>query len=294
MNSFDVLLPSMRSWLLLAILSIIWGCSFILIKRSLLAFDPVQVAAWRIAISGIAFLPMTLRAFRRVSKKDLPSLLAVGIFGSAFPAFLYAYAQTEVASADAGILNSLTPLFTLIFGILMFRQKTSWLQTGGVIVGFAGAAILVLEPASTGESSMFHALLIVIATMCYATSVNTVKKFLQNVRALDISAISYFLIGVPAIIMLFWTDSFSPITGHEDGWLSWGSVAVLAVFGTALGSVFFFRLTQITDAVFASSVSYTIPFVALAWGIWDGEPIGLQHLVSILLVLLGVYLVKKK
>lgn len=206
-NLPSYLTPSVLSILLLAVLSLIWGSSFILIKKSLLAFSPIQVFGCRIGVAGLAFFPFFLREIKKLQRKDLIPFIVVAVFGSGLPAFLYALGQQHVSSSIAGLLNSLTPLFTLLIGLLFFQVKVPNIKIVAVFIGLLGAIILVTYGQAAGESSnYFYASMLVIATSCYALSLNTVGKYLGHYGALTISSIAFGLITIPAILILFSTN----------------------------------------------------------------------------------------
>jgi len=281
----------LRNGLILAFLSIIWGSSFILIKKGLVVYDPVQVACLRIGISALAFLPVLLVRFKKIDWSKWKYLLLVGITGSGVPAFLFSIAQTKINSSMAGILNSLTPLFTLLLGIFLFGAPLKWTKVLGVLIGLAGAAGLILFGNEGGmQGNIGYSLLIILATICYGTSVNTVGKYLNDIPSLIISAVSFSFVGLPAFFYLMTTDFFQLLAQQPGAWDALGYITILSLGGTVLATVIFFRLVQWTNPVFASTVAYLIPIVALIWGVFDGEQIGLLSLVGMGLILTGVYL----
>ncbi|NRB62360.1 MAG: EamA family transporter [Saprospiraceae bacterium] len=284
-----------KAWLILAGLSIIWGSSFILIKRGLLVFPPEQVGAMRLGISAIAFFPFLVSQVNRIDWRKLKYLLVVGVTGSGLPAFLFATAQTEISSSLAGILNSLTPLFTLLIGVLVFGSPFSWGKLMGIVLGLAGATSLILLSGSSGvEGNIWYGLLVVIATISYATSGNVVGKYLNKMDSLLIGAASFGIIGIPLMIYLLLGTNFLQIMQTDPGaWEALGYVSILALIGTFAASVVFFKLIQNTNPVFGSTVAYLIPIVALGWGITDGELVSFYHLIGMALILSGVYLSRR-
>ena len=286
--------PSLKSWGILLLVAVIWGSSYILIKKGLIAYSPTQLASLRVVISALAFLPVFIARRHRINWSALRYLLVVGFSGSFIPAFLFAFAQTQINSSTTGILSSLTPLFTLILGISFFGVAIQLRKVVGVIIGLAGAVFLILYGRSAGmEGNLWYGLLVVLGCACYALSVNTVKTYLQDMSAITISAVSFILIGIPAVLYLFTTD-FIEVVAHRDGaWLALGYISILALLGTVAATVLFFKLVQITDAVFGSMVSYLIPLIAVLWGVVDGEVITLFHIIGMALILTGVYISRK-
>lgn len=281
---------NMRSALTLLFLSLIWGTSFILIKRGLGVFSPVQVASLRITIASVAFVPILLRQLHRVDWSRWRALVVVGLAGSGIPAFMFAFAQTELSSAVAGILNSLTPLFTLVLGLAFFGSPFQSEKLVGVLVGMVGAVMLILFGSSGGETgNAWYSLFIVFGAVCYGTSVNTVGTHLRDMNPVAISAVSFFMIGIPASVILFSTDFVEVMRVDPGAWTALGYMVVLALGSTVLASIIFFQLVQWTTPVFSSTVAYIIPVVALVWGLLDGERITPWHLLGMGLILAGVY-----
>lgn len=284
-----------KEYLSLVMLSVIWGTSFILIKKSLLAFTFYELGALRIGISTLAFLPWVIKAWKKVDWSKLKYFIIVGITGTGTPAFLYAIAETEISSASAGILNGLSPIFTFIIGILFFKSAFEKKKLIGVILGMVGASILIVArtDAAIGGNHLYG-LFIVAATICYAFNANTVKQYFQDTEPIQVASISFFVIGIPFIFYCLFSAIPNKIVTHPDGWLSFGAILLLALIGTVFSVLFFYKLIQNTSAVFASSVAYTIPIVALAWGFIDSEPITIYHFIGLFFILLGVYNLKDK
>ena len=286
--------PSLKAWILLGLLGLVWGSSYVLIKKRLEAFSPEQVACLRISITALAFTPVFILRFKKIDWSKLKYFAIVGFADSFFPAFLFAFAQTQISSSITGVLSSLTPLFTLALGILFFKTPFFWSKALGVLVGLAGAILLIVFGKEAGsDGNMWYGLLVVLGSLLYASSANTVGSHLQDMNALTISAVSFILIGVPAISYLFYSNFTAVLIEKENGWAALGYIGILSIFGTVIATVLFFRLVQLTDAVFSSTVSYIIPLVAIMWGAVVGEPITFYHLIGMLLILSGVYISRK-
>lgn len=287
--------PSFLSWGILLLLSLVWGSSYILIKKSLVAFTPVQVGCLRLSISAIAFLPIFLLNLKNIDWSRLKYLLVVGICGSGLPAVLFPFAQTEISSSVAGTLSSLTPLFTLIIGAVFFKAASAWSKLTGILVGLMGAILLIAFGQNMGiEGNLWYGIFILIGCVCYAISTNVVKEHLQEMSSFKISAVAFFIVGIPCFVYLLTTNILEVIRTHEHGWTSLGTVTILALGGTLLATVLFFKLVQLTNPLFASLVSYLIPMIAMLLGAFDGEPITILHLFGMGLILTGVYLTKGK
>ena len=286
----------LKAWSILFGLALIWGTSFILIKRGLEFFSSAEVGALRISITFIVLAPFAIYRIRKIKWREWKYLSLVGLIGSGFPAFLFAKAQTGIDSSLAGILNSLTPLFTMIIGLSFFSLKTKWFNIAGVLIGLAGAIGLI--SVSGGRSFEFnfqYAIYIIIATVCYATNVNVVKYKLKETDALTITVFSFFTIGLPVLLyLLLFTDFIRQISTEPQAMKALGYVSILAVIGTGLALVAFNKLVKLTTPVFASSVTYMIPIVAVSWGAIDGEKMSPLSFLWMVVILLGIFLVNKK
>lgn len=282
-------------YLILLALSFIWGSSFILMKRGLEVFSPVQVGAYRLSIAGWALLPVVLRHWTPFVRSKLKYFAIVGLVGNGIPAFLFATAQTKLNSSTAGALNALTPLFTLLIGIWVFGQPLTFSKTLGVIIGLIGALILiVLKANGLAEPHWAFGLLIVLATLMYGTSVNTVGRYLRDVRPMVTAAVPLVLAAIPATILLFSTDFISKIIQDAAAWEALGYISILGLLGSAASLVAFNKLIQITSPIFASTTTYLMPIVALFWGVLDGEAMGWPQFLGMFSILVGIWLVNRK
>lgn len=283
-------------WLYLVVLSVIWGTSFILIKKSLLGLSPYQLGALRTIITGIFLLAAGFYSLKTISKQQWKWIGLSGFLGSFFPAFLFAIAETEIDSAVASILNSLVPLNTILLGFAVFQIASTKRQVLGVIIGFIGTAILILKGAELNpEQNYLYAGFVIVSTIMYAANVNIIKRYLQDVKPLAIAAGNYAVITIPALVILFFTDFFTEETlSNPNLKMSLLYVVILSFFGTALAKVLFNKLVQISTPVFASSVTYLMPIIALIWGVLDGEGFSMWQGLGSLIILVGVYLSHKR
>jgi drug/metabolite transporter (DMT)-like permease len=284
------------SWIILVGLVLTWGSSFILIKRGLEVFSAVEVGALRVSITFLFLLPFAITRMKGICKQDLIWLGISGVIGSLLPAFLFAKAQTGINSSTAGLLNSLTPLFTLIVGLTMFGIKTRWINVLGVIIGLLGAAGLISQSGGNSfEFNISYASYIIVATIFYAVNVNLIKTKLKHINAITITSLTFGLVGIPALVILFFMTDFVNKISSQTGALSGlGFIAILAVVGTGIAMIAFNTLIKFTSALFASSVTYLIPIVAISWGIIDSERFEPQYFVWIFMIIGGVILVNRK
>lgn len=284
------------AWSILAGLALIWGSSFILIKRGLEYFSSTEVGALRISIAFLVLSPIALFRIRKIAWREWKLFLLVGLIGSGLPAFLFAKAQTGIDSSLAGILNSLTPLFTMIVGLSFFSLKPKWFNIAGVLIGLTGAIGLISISGGKGfEFNFQYAVYIIVATICYATNVNIVKFKLKETDALTITAFSFFTIGFPVLLYLFiFTDFLRQITTEPEALKGLGYITILAVVGTGIALIAFNKLVKLASPVFAASVTYLIPIVAVVWGAIDAEEMRPQSFLWMGVILLGIFLVNKK
>lgn len=282
---------SVMSWIFLGFLSIVWGSSFILIKKALLGLSPTHVALLRVAVAFIAFTPFIASRLKFVKKHHWPYVILVGLLGNGFPAILYAIAQTQVLSATAGILNALTPIFTLLLGVVIFRSEIKGHQLLGTVVGFIGAGMLFLRDMDWASFNRYT-MLIVLATACYGMSVNIVQHRLKELKPLVIASTSFVFVGVAALVLFL----MMPLPDFHDPQVQSATfyVVLLSLASTFFATIIFYRLVQISDALFASSVSYIVPVIALLWGLIDGEMLNVRHLIALVLILSGVFMIRRR
>ncbi len=286
---------SWLSWILLIILAVIWGSSFILIKKGLESFSPLQVGSIRITFAFIVMLPFAIKSLTTTFKYYWKKIVVIGFFSNFFPAVLFATAETGISSSMAGILNSLTPIMTLLAGVFFFSTKLKFIQLLGLLIGFFGsfAVSFINNSGSIGEFN-YYALFVVLATIMYGFSGNFIRKYLTGIHPVTLTALAMFSVGPLAVIILLLSDFTIKLSVSNNAWISLGYLFLLGAIGTALALVLFNRLIQHTTAVFASSVTYLIPIMAVVWGIMDGEGFFALHLIGMGLIIIGVYLVNRK
>jgi len=283
------------SWFILLALVMVWGSSFILMKRGLEVFSSTEVGALRISMTFVFLLPLFIKNFRKVEKRHWKLIALSGLLGNGIPALLFAKAQTEIDSSLAGILNSLTPLFALIVGVAFFKQKTKWFNVLGVFVGLIGAiGLLALSGKANFNSNFSYGIYIIIATVLYAINMNIIKKYLTSINSATFTSFAFFFIGIPATIYLFSTDFILRLQTDDKGTESFLYIIILAVIGTAFAGIAYNYLIKISSVLFAASVTYMIPFIALLWGVFDGEQFKITYIIWIALILLGVFLANAK
>ncbi|GAB0154776.1 DMT family transporter [Chryseobacterium sp. Alg-005] len=278
-----------EKWILLIVLTIIWGSSFILIKKSLEHFNPFQVGALRVLIAGIILLPIAISKYKLFPKKHLKWLLLAAFTGNFIPMFLFPIAETEVSSSIAGIINSMMPIFVIIVGALVWKFETTKKQIVGTLISFTGVCLLAFGGGEGGEFKLVPILLLLLATLCYAVSTTTVKSKLMEVSSTILSAFVFsFVLFFPSIIALAFTGFFSTFSFNEDNMMGLMFVSLLSVFGTGLAMMMNYRLLKVSSPLFASTVTLLMPIVAIIWGILDGEKLTVMQFVGAAVIIAGL------
>ncbi|MDN3695629.1 DMT family transporter [Chryseobacterium tructae] len=278
-----------EKWLLLAILSIIWGSSFILIKKSLDHFNPYQVGSLRVLIAGIILLPIAISNYKLFPKKHLKWLILAAFTGNFIPMFLFPIAEKEVTSSIAGIINSMMPIFVIIVGALVWKFETTKKQIIGVLISFTGVCILAFGGGDSGELKIIPILLLLLATLCYAVSTTTVKSKLMEVSSVVLSSFIFsFVLIFPSLIALTSTGFFSEFSFSKDNMLGLMFVSLLSIFGTGLAMTMNYRLLKVSTPLFASTVTLIMPIVAIIWGIIDGERLSIMQFIGAGIIIAGL------
>lgn len=284
---------NLANWSIIIFLAFIWGSSFILMKRGLDIFSYAQVADLRMSLAWLSLLPLVWNQLKKTPTHFWIPLAVVGIFGNGIPAFLFTKAQTQLDSSLTGILNALVPLFTLLIAVFIFKTKVKGYNILGVLIGLTGAIWLVAGDGVVMENA-HYAWFVVVATICYAISLNTIKNYLEKMNPIHITGLAFFFVGPPTLIHLFSTDFLEVMNTQEKAWSALGYIFILAVIGTSMAVAIFNKLVARTTAIFASSVTYLIPIFAIIWGVIDGEHIALQHILGTAIIFAGIYLVNKQ
>lgn len=285
-----------KKWAYLFTLAIVWGSSFILIKKGLVGLTPLQLGSLRTVISSLFIFMIGYKSLKTILYSQWKWVILSGFIGTFLPAFLFAFAETEVDSGIVSILNALVPLNATLIGLAIFKITSTKTQIFGVILGFIGASMLIFNSMELNpDQNYLYAGFVVLATVMYGFNVNIIKHYLQEVKPIAIATGNFIAIVIPALIVLIFSGFFTTETFEQESiYSSIGFVAILAVFGTVMAKIIFNNLIQISSPVFASSVTYLMPLVALLWGLFDGELFGLDQGLASLLILGGIYLANKK
>lgn len=281
-------------WIYLVVLSLIWGSSFILIKKGLIGLTAMQLGSLRIIFAALFLLLIGFKSLVKIPRHQWKYIALTSLFGTFIPAYLFAIAETQIDSSITAILNSLTPLNTLILGAVFFGITFRRSQIWGVVIGLAGCLLLVFNGAvNHPEQNYYYAILVLIASICYAANVNLIKRYLSDLTSLSITTGNFLILLFPALGILFFTDFFEVIHDDKVQHSLW-FILILGVIGTGIANVIFFKLIQISSPVFATSVTYLIPIVAIFWGMLDNEMLTSVQCIGAFIILIGVYLSAKK
>jgi drug/metabolite transporter (DMT)-like permease len=285
-----------EKWILLIVLTVIWGSSFILIKKSLEHFSPYQVGALRVLIAGIILMPVAISKYKLFPKKHLKWLILAAFTGNFIPMFLFPIAETEVSSSIAGIINSMMPIFVIIVGALVWKFDTTKRQIVGTMISFAGVCLLAFGgDGEGGKFKLIPILLLLLATLCYALSTTTVKSKLMDVSSTILSAFVFSIVlFFPSLIALTFTGFFSTFSFNEDNMLGLMFVSLLSIFGTGLAMTLNYRLLKVSTPLFASTVTLLMPIVAIIWGFLDGEKLSFLQFVGAGVIIGGLIFLRSK
>lgn len=282
------------NWSLFLSLSLIWGSSFILMKEGLKALTAYQVAALRIGSGGLVLIPIAYRYLKEAPPGKIGYIILSGVLGSFFPAFLYCIAETKIDSSLAAFLNALTPISTIIIGVLFFRSRLPLQKIIGVLLGLFGMVILLFGDGSVHLGNLSFSSLVLVATICYSLNANIVNRHLRDVGSTKIAAISFAILLIPSVLILFVTGFFQLPFSEAATQRATVAGIVLGVGGTAIGTIIFYMLLKRAGIVFSSLVTYAIPFVALMWGIIAGENITIIQIAGLAVILMAVYITNRR
>lgn len=281
-------------WILLFVLALIWGSSFILIKKGLIGLTPFQLGSLRIVFATIFLLLIGFKSIQTIPHTKWKFVALTAFVGTFMPAYLFAIAETVISSSIAAVLNSLTPLGALLIGVLAFGLQVQKRQIWGVIIGLIGSVLLVLNGESdNAEQNIGYTLMVVFAAFCYSLNVNLIKKYLSDVKPLAITTGNFIVLLIPALVVLYFTG-FGDVMGKSEVQHAMIFIAILGVLGTGIANIIYFKLIQMSSPVFASSVTYMIPVVAFFWGILDQEIFNPMQYLGAIIIFVGIYLSAKK
>lgn len=287
--------PEKEKWILLIILSLIWGSSFILIKKSLEHFNPYQVGALRVLISGILLSPIAILNRKKFPKESLKWLIIAALAGNFIPMFLFPIAETKVSSSIAGIMNSMMPIFTIILGAFFWKTPTTKRQIIGILISFSGVVLMMVSGEQNAQTPPFYVGLLLFAAFLYAVSVTTVGAKLTHVPAKMMSSFVFFyILALPSLVSLLGSNFFHEFSFTQEKVQGLGYVLVLSVLGTGLAMMLQYRLMSVSNPLFTSTVTLLMPIVAVIWGLIDGEEFSMMQLMGGGIILGGLVFLRSK
>ena len=292
-TTLDARKDTITLWASFIFLMIAWGSSFILVKRSLVSFPPAQVVSIRLVAAMVALIGLAVVHFKHIARSKLPYIFLSAMLGIFVPAYLFAFSQVGMSSSVVGVLNALTPCMTFIVGVSFFQQPSNKFKILGLTIGFIGSAILILANSKGQLSVSSYVFLVIAATVCYGVNLNIVKRFLPEVKSFHISTVTVAISGILSLVYLLTTNFWIIIQTTENGKSSLLAAVLLGLLGTAAAQTVFNRMLQISTAVFASSITYFIPIVAVLWGVWDGEILNAVHYLGMALIIGGVIILNR-
>ena len=286
---------NLNKWFYLISLSLIWGSSFILIKKALVGLEADQLGSLRINFSSIIIILIAWKRLSKITRLEWKWITISAFLGSFFPAFLFAFAEKEIDSAVASIINSIVPLNTVVIGMVLFNIRSTKRQIIGVLIGLAGTYMLIMSGIKLNpDQNYLYSGFVILCSFLYALNVNIIKKYLQHLSALTITVGHFAVIIIPALIVFYFSDFDVNSLKNQETIDSIIYVLILAVFGTALAKILFNKLIKISSPVFASSVTYSMLIVSIFWGLVDGEKFSINQLIATIIIILGVLLTNKK
>lgn len=282
-------------YFMLVFLAVVWGSSFLLIKKGLVQFNPIEVASLRVFFAAVFLLPIAMKRIGRLPKIEYIKVTYLGLVGNFIPALLFAIAQTQITSSLSGILNALSPLFTLLIARLFFKHRIVLAQTVGLIIGFVGSLGLSFINKDGNLGAMnFYVLFVVGATFCYALNGNFIKHKFDKYTALTLTSVSFFFIGLIALAIIIYIGLPGKIIGHIGEYSeSLIAIVALAFLGTSVALLIYNKLIMMTSPIFASSVTYLVPIVAVFFGLLDNENLTWWHIGGMVMIIIGVYITNR-
>ena len=286
--------PRQLKWILLIILALIWGSSFILIKKGLVGLNPFQLGSARMLFAALFLAIIGFKSITTIPLYQWKYIALTALFGTFIPAYFFALAETNIESSITSVLNGLTPLNALIIGITAFKLEFKRAQILGVVIGFVGTLLLILNGALHHPSqNYYYAIFAIVGSICYGVNVNLIKRYLSNLSPLSITTGNFLVMSIPAGIILYCSGFFNVIH-QEHVQHAVLFILILGVVGTGIANILFYKLIHMSSPVFATTVTYLIPIVAFFWGLLDNEVITSVQFLGAFIILIGVYLSSKK
>lgn len=283
---------TIRQFLLLLLISAIWGSSFIFMKVLSPVFGPVLTSSFRL-LSASAFL-FILFAFQKYKinwKKNYKLFLIVGIGNSAIPFFLYSYAALHIPASISVILNSTAPMFGALFAYLIVKEKLSYLKILGLVIGSVGVGLVTSITFADGTIELYLSVIgSVTAAALYGLTGVITKKYASHIEAKELTLGSLFFAGIALLPFMI----VFPITGE----VTISIVLVVIIFGilcTSIAFLIYYQLIKEIGTVKALTVTYLMPVFGILWSyLYLSEQITINTIYGLLVIFIGIYLVSMK
>jgi drug/metabolite transporter (DMT)-like permease len=284
-------MSSKKPWVAMySVAGLIWGASFLFIELALTFLNPIGVAFWRTVFGALSMLVAML-----ILKSKLPKsfdawkhLTIAGIYMGSVPYVLFAYAQTQVTSALAAIINAVTPITTVIVILIAFRtEKLKPHVITGIVVGLVGVLVVLGAWHGFGSNSPLAILSLLVAITLYGIGTPYVRK---NITPLNLpTEVSVFgQIGTAAITLLPFYLVSGPLITSTPNLQSVASIVTLGALGSGIAYLFYYKILEVVGSAIASSVTYITPVIAVILGVLLlGEELHWYEPVGGLIVILG-------
>ena len=278
-----------KYWILITILGAVWGSAFMFIKIATPELGPIALVNIRLAVAGLIFLPFLLqKKYLRHFKSNLKNILILSIINTALPFSLFAYASLESSSNMLSILNGTTAIMAVVISTMWLKVKLNLFQILGVFIGLFG--IIVLANPDNVYISTKATIFCLSAAFCYALSANYIQKFAYKTNTIVLIGWSLVIASVLLLpLTIFNLPSKTPSSNAIF------SILWLGVVSTGVAFLGYVRLIEKVGAVKTATVAYFIPVFGVIWGyIFLDEPITLQILIGMMLILIGIIFTNKR
>lgn len=269
----------------LTLLAALWGGSFLFMRYAAPAFGALPLMWLRVTIATVCLLPLLIwRGQVGALRERIGVVTVMGLFNSAIPFVLIAWATLSITAGLASILNATVPIMTALIGALWLRDTLGAGRLAGLVIGMAGVVLLAADKADFKPGGSGWALLAMVgATLCYGFAANYTKRHLTGVPPMVNAAGSQIVSAVALTPFALWTW---PTQTPEP--LAWGAAVVLGIGCTAVAYVLFFRLIERVGASRAVTVTFLVPVFGTLWGaLFLGETVTGAMLVGGAIVLVG-------
>lgn len=263
-------------------ISLVWGGSFILMKRGTAWLSPVEVAAWRVIGGGalLALVWLSRHRCRSLTRRDVPAMAFVVLFGFAWPFSIQPYLVARAGSAFIGMMVSFTPLLTIAVSILVLKAFPTRRQFGGVLGALVFMGLLIFDGLNR-QIRLVDLALALTVPLCYALTNTFIRRFLKHVPPLELSLVALSLAGVILCLISLLIPFERPVVESRTAVVAVAAVAFLGVVGTGVATFLFNKLVQEQGPLFAGMVTNLAPIGAVVLGWLDAERVTTLQLAAL-------------